>query len=90
VVISKTLRIRTSGDCDIVDITKEVAKAVDESAIANGTITVFVTGSTAGVTTIEYETGLVADFKAMWERIAPGISDMNMIAPEETATGPHM
>ena len=70
-VTSKTIRLSTKGRCDIVDITSEVAREVSDSGISNGTATVFITGSTAGVTTIEFEPGLVADFKDMWDRVIP-------------------
>lgn len=70
-VASKTLKLSTKGDCDMVDITSEVVREVNDSGINNGAVTVFVAGSTAGVTTIEYEPGLVADFKDVWGRIAP-------------------
>ncbi len=70
-VISKMLRVKTSGDCNIVDITSNVEKAVGESDIRSGTVTIFITGSTAGITTIEFEPGLVADLASVWERIAP-------------------
>jgi len=70
-VVSKTVRLNTKGHCDIVDITSEVAREVADSGISNGTATVFITGSTAGVTTIEYEPGLLADLKDMWDRVVP-------------------
>lgn len=70
-VASKTIRLSTKGNCDIVDITSEVATEVSSSGIANGTLTVFVTGSTAGVTTVEFEPGLLADLKDMWGRLVP-------------------
>ena len=70
-VISKTIRLNTTGNCDIIDITPEVAKEIGGSGTSNGTATVFIVGSTAGVTTIEFEPGVVADFKDMWERIIP-------------------
>ena len=70
-VASKTIRLSTKGDCDMVDITSEVAREVSDSDISSGTATIFVIGSTAGVTTIEFEPGLVADFKAMWGRVIP-------------------
>ena len=70
-VVSKTIELSTKGNCDIVDITSPVAKEVSSSGMASGTVTVFVTGSTAGVTTIEYEPGLVADLKDMWGRLVP-------------------
>ena len=70
-VASRTIRLNTKGNCDIVDITSEVAREVSDSGISNGTATIFITGSTAGVTTIEFEPGLVADFRDMWDRVIP-------------------
>ncbi|MDM8000536.1 MAG: secondary thiamine-phosphate synthase enzyme YjbQ [Dehalococcoidia bacterium] len=70
-VKSTTLRLKTSGNCDIVDITGQVAREVDGSGIANGTVTVFAVGSTAGIATIEHESGLLADLREMWDRLIP-------------------
>ena len=70
-IISKTIQLQTKGQCDIVDITSRVAKELAGADVNSGTATVFVNGSTAGVSTIEFESGLVADFKAMWERLIP-------------------
>jgi secondary thiamine-phosphate synthase enzyme len=70
-IVSGSISFQTGGDCDIVDITPQVARQVAESGISSGTVTVFVSGSTAGVTTIEYESGLVADLKKMWQRVVP-------------------
>jgi secondary thiamine-phosphate synthase enzyme len=70
-VITKGLRIETNGDTDLIDITSEVARGVSESGISSGTVTVFIPGSTAGVTTIEYEGGAIRDFQEAIERIAP-------------------
>ena len=70
-IVTGSISFQTSGDCDIVDITPQVTRQVTESGINSGTVTVFVPGSTAGVTTIEYESGLVADLQQMWERIVP-------------------
>ena len=70
-VTSRTIRLSTKGNCDIVDITSQVAQEVSDSGISNGTATIFITGSTAGVTTIEFEPGLVADLKDMWDRVIP-------------------
>ena len=68
---SKSIRLNTKGNCDIVNITSEISSEVSNSGINSGTVTIFVAGSTAGVTTIEYEPGLLADFKDMWERTIP-------------------
>jgi len=70
-VITSQITLHTKGNGDIVDITREVAEAVAVSEITSGTVTVFIAGSTAGVTTVEYEPGLVADLQNLWESIAP-------------------
>ncbi|MFN3486999.1 MAG: secondary thiamine-phosphate synthase enzyme YjbQ [Planctomycetota bacterium] len=64
---TQTFRVRTRGHTDILDITSRVADAVHGRGIA----TVFVSGSTAGITTIEYEPGLLQDLKDAFEKIAP-------------------
>jgi secondary thiamine-phosphate synthase enzyme len=70
-VITKKISLQTKGNGDIIDITPEVAQEVTASDISSGTVTVFIAGSTAGVTTVEYEPGLVADLQNLWERIVP-------------------
>lgn len=55
----------------MVDITEKVAEALREVSINNGMVNIFVVGSTAAVTTIEYEPGLLKDFPALLERVAP-------------------
>ena len=74
-VVTRRVEVRSRNENDVVDITKEVQKAVRESDLKNGTATVFVPGSTAAVTTMEYEPGLMEDFARMLERVSPtGIS----------------
>jgi secondary thiamine-phosphate synthase enzyme len=70
-VITKKISLESKGHGDIIDITPEVQKQLAETKISEGTVTLFVTGSTAGITTIEFEPGLLADFKSMWERTIP-------------------
>jgi len=70
-VVTQQISLQSKGDTDIIDITDRVAKHVADSGVKEGIVTVFVTGSTAGVTTIEYEPGLLTDFKTMWERVIP-------------------
>ena len=70
-VVTERISIRTKGECDIIDITSDVERIVSQSGVESGTVTVFISGSTAGVTTIEYEPGVVGDFKGMWERLVP-------------------
>lgn len=70
-VVSDVITLNTRGKTEIIDISEEVRDKVASSGIDNGTVTIFVSGSTAGLTTIEYEPGLMADFQALWKRIAP-------------------
>jgi len=70
-IISKTIRINTKGNCDMLDITGQIAKEINNSNIDSGIATIFITGSTAGVTTIEYESGVIRDYKDMWDRNVP-------------------
>jgi thiamine phosphate synthase YjbQ (UPF0047 family) len=70
-VVTEKISLGTHGRTEIIDITDEVTSKVASSKINSGTVTVFIAGSTAGLTTIEYESGLVADFQALWNRIAP-------------------
>ena len=70
-IVTESISFQTKGECDIIDITPQVTQQLAETNINNGTVTLFVAGSTAGVSTIEYEPGLIADFKSMWERIVP-------------------
>jgi secondary thiamine-phosphate synthase enzyme len=70
-VVTKKISLSTRGECDIIDITPQVAEQVSQSGVESGLVTIFVAGSTAGVTTIEFEPGLISDLAAMWQRIAP-------------------
>lgn len=70
-VITKRIRLRTQGETDLIDITNDVGNCVRKSGISSGIVTVFIPGSTAGVTTIEYEGGAIRDFREAIERIAP-------------------
>jgi len=69
---TEKIKVKTAGNCDIVNITEQVSKAIGQSDITNGTVTLFNVGSTAGITTTEYEPGLVNyDIAAAFEKIAP-------------------
>jgi len=65
------LAFPTTGKTDLIDITREVSQKIRESDIAEGSVLVFVPGSTAALTTIEYESGVVEDLRDAIERIAP-------------------
>ena len=71
-VETEEIRIQTKGNCQVVNITEQVIEALAGSDIKDGTVTLFNVGSTAGITTTEYEPGLVNyDIEACFEKIAP-------------------
>ncbi len=70
-IVTKQISLQSKGHCDIIDITAQVEQQLAEADIKNGTVTLFVAGSTAGISTIEYEPGLISDFQSMWERNVP-------------------
>jgi len=70
-VTGTQITVQTKGDCDLIDITHNVAREVESCGFRSGIVALFVAGSTAGLTTIEYERGVLSDFKDMWERIVP-------------------
>jgi secondary thiamine-phosphate synthase enzyme len=63
--------VRTTAKTDIIDITPEISREVKESSVVNGAVTVFVPGSTAAVTTIEFESGVINDLEKAIDRMAP-------------------
>ncbi len=69
-ISTKTLQINTNGNCDVQNITNLVHDLLKHAGLANGTVTLFVQGSTAGLTTLEFEPGVIADLSGMFERIA--------------------
>ena len=68
---TKKLSEKTSGFCDIIDITARVREQVEQEKIERGLVTLFVSGSTAALTTIEYEPGLVRDLKEFVDKLIP-------------------
>ena len=70
-VVTARREIATRGQGDAHDITDLVSGAVADSKIATGVATIFVVGSTAAVTTIEFEPGAIADLNRLFEQIAP-------------------
>jgi secondary thiamine-phosphate synthase enzyme len=70
-VITDRIEVSTRGHTDIIDVTEEVADIVRRSGLRQGQATVFVGGSTAGITSIEYEPGLLKDLPEAYERLAP-------------------
>ena len=63
--------VKTTAETDIVDITPEVIQEVSRSSVRRGILTLFIPGSTAALTTIEYESGAINDLRDAIERMAP-------------------
>jgi secondary thiamine-phosphate synthase enzyme len=70
-VATSTFSVSTRGWSDVLDVTGRIEESVQESGVTNGIVTIFVPGSTAGITTIEYESGAVEDLKRAIERLVP-------------------
>jgi secondary thiamine-phosphate synthase enzyme len=70
-VESREMRFRTRSEGEILDLTEKTQMIVESSKLKNGVVTLFVPGSTAALTTIEYETGLLTDLPQTLERLAP-------------------
>jgi len=70
-IINETIYLQTKGNNDIIDITHKVFELVEKSKIKNGTCVLFCVGSTAGITTIEYEPGLLKDLPQLLNKLVP-------------------
>lgn len=70
-VVTSEIKFSTKGNGAIVNLTDEITKAVKQAAVTNGTVTVFAPGATTGITTIEYEPGLLEDLPEFFEKIIP-------------------
>ena len=66
-----SIQVETRGNCDIIDITNAVSNLISNHNFVEGNVLVFAGGSTAGITTIEYEPGLLKDYPKFFDRIAP-------------------
>lgn len=71
-VNTQELKIKTKGNTDVIDITSEVQNALEKSTMSSGIVNISNIGSTASITTVEYEPGLAKhDLKAAFEKFAP-------------------
>jgi len=70
-VVTKDITLKTKGDPELVDLTGRIEEVLKKSNLKNGAMTVFVVGSTAAITTFEYEPGLVKDIQEMYEKLVP-------------------
>ncbi len=66
-----SFQLQSKGNCYVVDITDKVQKIIKDNNFSEGSALIFVPGSTAGITTIEYEPGLLKDYPEFWDKIIP-------------------
>ena len=71
IVNNSTITLTTSGDTDIIDITSSIGSEIQRSGIRQGAAIVFIPGSTAALTTIEFESGVINDLRRAIERLVP-------------------
>jgi secondary thiamine-phosphate synthase enzyme len=70
-VVTSTVKAATQGFCDVIDLTEKVENAIRQSGVRDGLVVVANPGSTASITTVEYEPGLIEDLRDAVERVAP-------------------
>ena len=68
---TKKIPLITKGHNELIDITSEISKLLNDTGMKEGSVLIFAPGSTAGITTIEYEPGLIQDYPNFFEKIAP-------------------
>jgi secondary thiamine-phosphate synthase enzyme len=74
-VHTSEVRLHTRGDADVIDLSAELRAAITDSGVAEGQASAFVRGSTAALTTMEFEPGGVHDLRALLDRLIPREGD---------------
>ena len=70
-VSTRSIKIQSKGENDMIDLTDDIIGIINQSKVSSGIITIFVSGSTGSIITIEFEPGLIKDFPEMLSRIIP-------------------
>lgn len=70
-IVTDSFYVSTKGNSDVLDITFDIQQKITSSGLKEGSVLVFVGGSTAGITTIEFEPGLWKDYPSFFEKIVP-------------------
>ena len=70
-IINVPVRLNTKGNPDLLNITNQIEQVLNSSKLKTGNVTVFVIGSTAAITTFEYEPGLIKDVQDLYEKLIP-------------------
>ncbi len=74
-ILTEKIHLRTEGKEEMIDLTAAVRKLLEDSQFVEGQVLLFVKGSTAAITTIEFESGLISDLKAFLKKIIPESND---------------
>jgi secondary thiamine-phosphate synthase enzyme len=69
-IVNKRIQFQTQGNGQIIDITDQISRNLQDSGLSNGIVTLFTPSSTSGLTTTEYESGAVQDLQQLFDRIA--------------------
>jgi secondary thiamine-phosphate synthase enzyme len=70
-ILTKHIHLSTKGKTDIIDLTPRLTRIIEQSGMQEGQLTVFAPGATAGISTVEYEPGLLQDIPALLEKLIP-------------------
>lgn len=70
-IVASSVTVESKGNGEVINITPDVKTCLSKSGVNNGSVTIFISGSTAAITTIEYEPGLISDFGHFWEQLLP-------------------
>jgi secondary thiamine-phosphate synthase enzyme len=70
-VVTREISVKTKGNPDVIDLTHQIRDVLGDLSLNDGIVTVFVPGSTAGITTIEFESGVIHDLQEAFERMVP-------------------
>jgi secondary thiamine-phosphate synthase enzyme len=70
-IINEKIHLNTKGNPDLINITEDIERILGSTNLNRGSVTVFVIGSTAAITTFEYEPGLIKDMEELYERLIP-------------------
>ena len=86
-VITESVRFSTRGNGEVVDITDQVARKVADSELTDGAVTIFSPSATSALTTIEFESGAVADLQSLFDRLIQAALDCKAVTNRELVTG---
>lgn len=70
-IINQKINLSTKGNPDLIDITADIRRILQDSKLKKGSVTIFIVGSTAAITTFEYEPALIEDVRELYDRLIP-------------------